>query len=99
SLPRRYARFGRGQVSRTDSLNKHSDSWEGSTMSRHKRYSGNGVVTRPTRGKNSADAKAETLRRRQVRAIKYASLTSELSAVTRRAHLTTTPAPWQRRLR
>jgi len=52
-------------------------------MSRHKRYSGNGVVTRPTRGKNSADAKAETLRRRQVRAIKYASLTSELSAVTR----------------
>ena len=52
-------------------------------MSKHKRYSGNGVVTRPTRGKGSSAAKAETLRRREVRAIKYASLGVELSAVTR----------------
>ena len=52
-------------------------------MSKHKRYSGNGAVTRPTRGKGSASAKAETLRRREVRAIKYAGLGVELSAVTR----------------
>lgn len=40
-------------------------------MSKHKRYSGNGAVTRPTRGKGSADAKAETLRRREARRVKY----------------------------
>lgn len=38
---------------------------------------------RPVRGKRSARGKAETLRRREVRSLKYVELVSDLSSVTR----------------